>query len=111
MLTPCVVLFIPVYLSLGGHDATKQEHLQGLKTQYRHRVEAMRGQVQQLTARHEISKKELAASETVSNGMINRGGFPLKAKALILPLLLFMTLCSMPPPPLPNVLVTEQYIA
>ncbi|CAM9412678.1 unnamed protein product, partial [Sphacelaria rigidula] len=45
-----------------------KEHLQGLKTQYRHRVEAMRGQVQQLTARHEISKKELAASETGERG-------------------------------------------
>lgn len=43
-----------------------QEHLQGLRKQYRGRVEAMRGQVQQLTARHEACKKELAASETVS---------------------------------------------
>ncbi|CAN0294552.1 unnamed protein product, partial [Ectocarpus sp. 4 AP-2014] len=40
------------------------EHLQGLRKQYRWRVEAMRGQVQQLTARHEACKKELAASET-----------------------------------------------
>jgi len=43
-----------------------QEHLQELRKQYRARVEAMRGQVQQLTARHETCKKELAASETVS---------------------------------------------
>lgn len=43
-----------------------QEHLQGLRKQYRGRVEAMRGQVQQLTARHEACKKELAGSETVS---------------------------------------------
>lgn len=42
-----------------------QEHLQELRKQYRGRVEAMRGQVQQLTARHEACKKELAASETV----------------------------------------------
>lgn len=46
-----------------------QEHLQGLRKQYRGRVEAMRGQVQQLTARHEACKKELAASETVSEGV------------------------------------------
>lgn len=43
-----------------------QEHLQELRKQYRGRVEAMRGQVQQLTSRHEACKKELAASETVS---------------------------------------------
>ncbi len=46
--------------------STHQEHLQELRKQYRGRVEAMRGQVQQLTARHEACKKELAASETVS---------------------------------------------
>ena len=40
--------------------------MEGLRKQYRGRVEAMRGQVQQLTARHEACKKELAASETVS---------------------------------------------
>lgn len=44
----------------------RQEHLQDLRKQYRGRVEAMRGQVQQLTSRHEATKKELAASETVS---------------------------------------------
>lgn len=46
-------------------EIVSQEHLQGLRTQYRIRVEAMRKQVQQLTARHEVSKKELATSETV----------------------------------------------
>lgn len=53
-----------------------QEHLQGLRTQYRIRVEAMRKQVQQLTARHEVSKKELATSETVGDrgGATNRFG-------------------------------------
>lgn len=34
----------------------------------------MRGQVQQLTTRHEASKKELAASETVSQGNADRSG-------------------------------------
>ncbi|CAM9844234.1 unnamed protein product, partial [Ectocarpus sp. 12 AP-2014] len=49
---------------LRDEAAQTKEHLQGLRKQYRSRVEAMRGQVQQLTARHEACKKELAASET-----------------------------------------------
>lgn len=64
-----------------------QEHLQGLRTQYRIRVEAMRKQVQQLTARHEVSKKELATSETVGEG---EGGGGLR---LVLPLALSLRMC------------------
>ncbi|CAM9789148.1 unnamed protein product [Pylaiella littoralis] len=49
---------------LRDEAARTKEHLLGLRKQYRSRVEAMRGQVQQLAARHEACKKELAASET-----------------------------------------------
>lgn len=61
---PCATVQNEVSPFPASIDAS-QEHLQGLRTQYRIRVEAMRSQVQQLTARHEVSKKELATSETV----------------------------------------------